>query len=145
MKTNAGFTISGLAIIAACSTSLLVYAQPTKSTRDGVYTKAQAERGKPVYDEHCATCHAPSLGGGEMAPAIANADFESNWNGLTLGDLFERIRTTMPQDKPGSLSAQQNSDILAYMLQVGAFPAGETELSKDAAFLKDIKYDPPKR
>ena len=36
-----------------------------------------------------------------MATPLAGAEFMTNWNGLTLGDLFERIRTTMPLNYPG--------------------------------------------
>ena len=98
------------------------------SVWDGVYTDKQAKRGTPLYSQFCASCHGPDLTGGEMAPALAGADFSSNWNGLTLGDLFERMRTSMPQNDPGGLSRQQNADILAYMLSSNKFPAGTTEL-----------------
>ena len=54
----------------------------------------------------------------------------ANWSGLTVGDLFERIRLSMPEGRPGTLSRQQNADILAYMLSVNQFPAGKTELQR---------------
>src|SRR5215217_1944215 len=112
-----------------------------KSVWDGVYTEEQAKRGGPLYSEFCASCHGPELMGGEMAPPLATGDFLSGWDGLTVGDLFERIRISMPQNAPGSLSGQQNADILAYMFSANKFPAGTTEMPKEAGILKTIKFE----
>jgi cytochrome c len=122
-----------------------VHAQPpTKSVWDGVYTQVQADRGKTAYAEQCASCHGAELSGGEMAPPLAGGEFTSGWDGLTVGDLFERIRVSMPQNAPGSLSGQQNADILAFMLAQNKFPAGQTELAKETAALKQIKFEAKK-
>ncbi|HEY3045613.1 MAG TPA: cytochrome c [Vicinamibacterales bacterium] len=122
-----------------------VHAQaPTASVWDGVYTEEQAKRGSPLYSEHCASCHGPELMGGEMAPPLATGDFLSGWDGLTVGDLFERIRISMPQNAPGSLSGQQNADILAFVFSANKFPAGQTELSNQAMILKTIKFEAKK-
>jgi mono/diheme cytochrome c family protein len=122
-----------------------VHAQPpTASVWDGVYTEDQAKRGSPLYSEHCASCHGPELMGGEMAPPLATGDFLSGWDGLTVGDLFERIRISMPQNAPGSLSGQQNADILAFVFSANKFPAGMTELSNQAMILKTIKFEAKK-
>ena len=79
-----------------------------------------------------------------MTPPLVGGDFLSNWTGSTLGDLFERIRKTMPMNKPGSVSRDVIPDILAYMLNVNKFPVGETELSRDAQLLKKIRIEAPK-
>jgi S-disulfanyl-L-cysteine oxidoreductase SoxD len=121
-----------------------VRAQPTKSVWDGVYTEEQANRGKQGYSEQCASCHGPELTGGEMAPALAGGEFMAGWDGLTVGDLFERIRISMPQNSPGSLSGAQNADILAFVLASNKFPAGQAELGKDAMVLKAIKFEAKK-
>ncbi len=110
----------------------------------GAYTEEQAKRGQPVYNKHCASCHGEQLTGGENSPPLTGAAFFANWNGLTLGDLFERIRTTMPQDHPGRLSRQQNADILAYVLSVNQFPAGQAELSTDTDRLRQIRFEAKK-
>lgn len=117
----------------------------TRSVWDGVYTEEQAGRGQGLYNQHCASCHADTLMGGEMSPPLTGGDFLSNWNGLTLGDLFERIRTTMPQTKPGKLSREVNADITAYILSVNKFPAGKTELPHSAEFLKEIRIESEKK
>jgi quinoprotein glucose dehydrogenase len=108
---------------------------------DGVYTKEQAQRGQPLYKQYCASCHGEMLEGIEMAPPLAGAEFLDQWSGQTLGDLFERIRATMPRDKPGRLSRDVNADITAYMLGYNQFPAGNTELSRDTQVLQQIRID----
>jgi quinoprotein glucose dehydrogenase len=112
-----------------------------RSVWDGVYTKEQAKRGDKLYHGQCASCHGEMLTGGEAAPPLAGGEFLSNWNGLTVGDLFERIRISMPQDHPGRLSRQENADILAYVLSVNKFPAGKTELQQRTEVLKEIRFE----
>jgi len=119
-----------------------VHAQPpSKSIWDGIYTEEQATRGQGLYSQECASCHGGELTGGEMAPPLAGGEFLAGWDGLTVGDLFERIRISMPQNNPGSLSGQQNADILAFMFKASKFPTGTTELAKDAGILKQIKFE----
>jgi S-disulfanyl-L-cysteine oxidoreductase SoxD len=115
-------------------------AQTTRSVWDGVYTEDQAKRGAVVYAKECASCHGADLNGGESAPPLVGGTFLSNWNTLTVGDLFERIRESMPQDNPGRLSRQQDADVLAFMLQANEFPAGKTELDKQTEVLKLIGF-----
>src|SRR5579872_5948537 len=142
------FRIAAIALIPLATIVVLnntVHAQPpTKSVWDGVYTQDQADRGKALYSQECASCHGPELSGGEMAPPLAGGEFMAGWDGLTVGDLFERIRISMPQNAPGSLSGQQNADILAFVLQANKFPSGQTELAKDAMMLKGIKFETKK-
>ena len=110
-----------------------------RSTQDGVYTEAQAKRGEAGYSKSCAGCHGPDLTGVDAAPSLTGSEFNSGWNDLTLDDLFDRIRTTMPGDAPGSLSREQCADILAFILAKDGFPAGQSELVAGPA-LKDIKF-----
>jgi S-disulfanyl-L-cysteine oxidoreductase SoxD len=119
-----------------------VHAQPpTKSVWDGVYSDEQATRGKALYAQECSSCHGGELTGGEMAPPLAGGEFMAGWDGLTVGDLFERIRISMPQNSPGSLSGQQNADILSFIFNANKFPAGTTEMPKEAGILKTIKFE----
>jgi mono/diheme cytochrome c family protein len=117
---------------------------PGRSVWEGVYTTDQAKRGQQLYGQYCGSCHGDTLGGGESAPPLAGAEFLSNWNGLTVGDLFDRMRTSMPQDKPGKLSREQNADILAHMLSANEFPAGSVELNRNSEMLKQIRIDATK-
>jgi hypothetical protein len=74
-----------------------------------------------------------------MAPAMVGEAFLTQWNDLAVGALFDRIRISMPQDTPASLSRQAYVDIVAYILMANKFPAGNDELSHDIAALKQIK------
>ena len=126
--------------LALASFQSLLWAQ-SRSVWDGVYTDSQAKNGHDLYSQHCAVCHGNNLEGGEEAPALAGADFISNWNGLTAGDLFERMRTTMPLNKPQSLSREVNATILAFILSSNKFPAGQTELPSQTEQLKLISIE----
>ena len=107
---------------------------------DGIYTEAQATRGSEDFAAHCARCHGADLGGTGEAPALSGPKFLSDFDGLSLGDLFDRIRTTMPQDNPGSLTRDQVADILAYLLKANALPAGTKELDRRSEYLKAIAF-----
>jgi S-disulfanyl-L-cysteine oxidoreductase SoxD len=141
------FKIVTLAIIGlaagACISTLRAQSD-TRSVWDGVFTEDQAKRGQPAYNENCSSCHGDTLSGGEMAPALAGGDFLSNWNGLTVGDLYDRIRTTMPLNKPGKLTREMNADILAYIMRANQFPAGQTELAHQSEVLKQIRFEATK-
>ena len=119
----------------------ILRAQESRSLWDGVYTQEQAKRGEAAYGERCARCHGVDLMSGDSVPPLAGTDFLSLWNTKTVGDLFDRIRTSMPSDKPGTLNRQQDSDIVAYVLSVNKFPAGNTELATQSALLKQIQFD----
>jgi mono/diheme cytochrome c family protein len=112
--------------------------QAGRTTNDAVFTAEQARRGEVLYQFVCAGCHGATLAGIEAAPPLAGATFSASWSGAPVGDLFERIRISMPQDKPGSLGRQQAADLVAYMLGVNKAPAGQTELPADGDVLKAI-------
>jgi mono/diheme cytochrome c family protein len=138
--TVAVLALVGMTTFGAFTARGTVAAQEAKSQWDGVYTEEQAQRGEPLYSQYCASCHGPDMTGGEMAPGLTGGEFASNWNDLSLGELFERMRISMPQNSPGSLSRQQNADILAYMLFKSSFPAGTTELPIQTEMLNTIKF-----
>jgi mono/diheme cytochrome c family protein len=121
-------------------TPVTVSAQGAKSQWEGVYTIEQAKRGEKLYADKCSSCHGPDMNGGEMAPGLTGGEFTSNWNDLSLGDLFERMRISMPQNAPGSLSRQDNADILAYILNKGNYPPGKTELPTQTEALNGYKF-----
>ncbi|WP_354290357.1 c-type cytochrome [Sphingomonas sp. PvP055] len=110
-----------------------------KTVWTGAYTAEQATRGKAAYAESCAACHGESLAGIDVAPALTGAGFLNNWNNTSAGDLFTRIKTTMPLSAPGSLSGRTVSDIEAYVLQSNGFPAGEVALPPAAPMMSNVK------
>jgi sugar lactone lactonase YvrE/mono/diheme cytochrome c family protein len=112
-----------------------------KSVWDGVYTEAQATRGQAAYTEHCGGCHGAALAGTGEAKPLAGPEFLSSWNGLSVGELADRTRTTMPLDAPGTLDRAVVSDILAYVFKFNGFPAGQAELPQKTEFLTGIRID----
>jgi S-disulfanyl-L-cysteine oxidoreductase SoxD len=128
--------------IAICFFLALAMAAAPRSVREGVYTKEQANRGQATYRTECARCHGENLLGGDDAPELAGADFLQKWNGNPVGRLFDLIRKTMPSDGPGTISARQSSDLVAYLLSANELPAGQKELETDAAALNEIRIEP---
>ena len=140
-----------------------------RSVWDGVYTKEQANRGRPVYGKYCTECHGdtpvalapvrpnqmllegqldflrvsdPDVGGFASAPPLSGGVFLRGWKGQTVGNLYQYARTAMPQETPGSLTDQQYADIIAYMFNLSSLPAGENELPPDAQQLNMIVIEP---
>ena len=111
-----------------------------KSVKEGVYTEAQAKRGEMLYKDQCAACHGDDLAGSGPMPPLAGADFVKNWKNV--GDLFDKIHSSMPASAPGSLTEAQTADIIAYMFSVGKFPAGQTELEGKMEPLTNITIEP---
>lgn len=118
-----------------------VEAQSTQSIWDGVYTREQAERGGPVYEAGCASCHGGELEGGETAPALVGDEFMWAWNGLSAGDLFERLRISMPEGNPAGMSLAQKADVLAFILSKNDVPAGAEELANRTNRLRTISFE----
>lgn len=105
-----------------------------KSLVDGVFTAAQASQGKETFEETCVTCHAPT----EFSGAL----FAFRWNGLTVADLFNLVSTQMPEGDPGSLQPGEYAAIVAYLLRLNGYPAGETALPANADALQQMRLEP---
>jgi mono/diheme cytochrome c family protein len=120
--------------------ALVVVSAQGKTTQDGVYTAAQATRGEAIYTRSCASCHQPDLSGDGQSPGLVGKDFDMDWVDTTIGDMYDRVKISMPADKPGSLSPAEIADVLSFILSKGGFAAGQTELPSDVAALKTIKY-----
>ena len=97
--------------------------------QDGVHTASQAENGRAVYTRSCANCHRTDLRGNFEAPPLAGPNFLNFWGDRTPQELVERIRVTMPPDRPGRLGDQTHLDIVAYLLQANGAPAGDQALT----------------
>ena len=126
----------GLIALAAVAMS-----QGERSVWDGIFTAEQARRGGARYGELCASCHGDTLGGGESAPPLAGGEFLANWNTLTVGELFDRTRSTMPQNKPGSMNREATAEILAFVLAANQFPSGKSDLPQASEVLRQIKIE----
>jgi mono/diheme cytochrome c family protein len=117
------------------------HAQPSsavpqqRSSRDSVYSVAQALAGKDLYAGRCASCHS--------VVSHTGVPFRNNWNGRPLFDLFVFIRDKMPKNDPGSLGNDEIIIAMSYILKMNGMPAGEAELTDDPDSLKAIRIDAP--
>jgi mono/diheme cytochrome c family protein len=96
---------------------------PAPSIWDGVYSAAQAERGRSVYLNACIRCHGADLAG-TTAPALTGDRFFATWGGDSISRLFEKIRDTMPPNFSTTLDDSAKLDIVAFILQTNGYPAG---------------------
>lgn len=100
----------------------------------GAYSEEQARRGRTAYEKNCTSCHAPT--------AYTGVAFRRAWVGRPVFELWEQIRTTMPNDAPGRLKPEQYADIVAYLLKLNGYPAGSTSLPAEAQRLQRILIEP---
>jgi S-disulfanyl-L-cysteine oxidoreductase SoxD len=98
----------------------------------GVFSAEQARRGERGAESACVLCHSAS----EWEFVV------KAWSGRPLHDLFEKVRTTMPEYAPGQLTRQQYVDIIAYMLKLYGAPIGTLELSSGEEALRNILVTP---
>jgi mono/diheme cytochrome c family protein len=124
--------IVGIFLITALALSALAQeSERRKTVLDGVFTAAQAERGREAYAVHCSTCHSNDLEG-LAGPPLKGEQFIDNWREDSVKSLFTFIQTRMPQRAVGSLSAETYIDILSHILSVNMFPAGSNDLNAEA-------------
>jgi S-disulfanyl-L-cysteine oxidoreductase SoxD len=142
MTTRSAFFVLGIALLGTAYSA--VQAQAPANVNDGIYTAAQAERGKAVFAMTCAGCHGEKAEGGAAGPTLSGPDFTNGYKDGSAGALLNKISQDMPSNAPGSLEAQQYADVFAYVLSVNKYPAGQTEAPKDAAALKGVKMAAPK-
>jgi hypothetical protein len=106
-----------------------------RTVLEGVFTEAQAKRGMDAYDAKCAGCHKPTLDGGAEALPLRADHFLETWRDDSLEPLFNHMSTRMPRrpvGEPGTLPANTYVDIIAYILKVNEYPAGASELTREA-------------
>ena len=125
-----------LVTMLAASVALRMDAQTAPNTTlAGIYTTAQADRGEETYMGICVACHPTGT--------YSTDAFKATWVGRPLADLFSLIATTMPKSDPASLSPEEYSQVVAYILKINNVPAGKTDLPPDADKLKAIKIEMP--
>jgi cytochrome c5 len=100
-----------------------------------LYTELQATDGAAVWTKTCSSCH--------ESKDVTSADFRTKWGGRALFELYEQIRTTMPDDAPGTLTAEEYTNSVAYILKLNGRPAGETKLVADSATMSGMKIELP--
>lgn len=143
MRASHWIGAAGAGVLALAAGELWAQ-EASKSVWDGVYTEAQAERGRAAYAQNCASCHGQQLAGTGEAKPLVGPEFLSNWGGLTMADLFDRTRTTMPLDRPATLGREAYADVLAYVLKFNGFPVGTSELARRSEILATIRIEAEK-
>jgi S-disulfanyl-L-cysteine oxidoreductase SoxD len=143
MTVRYGHLASALALVVLAASSGLAQNRGTgNGTGAGRYTAAQAASGAQIYAINCAMCHGSNLEGRGEIPALTGR-FVANWAGRPLADLFSYVSQAMPQHAPGSLTPEQNAQLVALILQANGAPEGRRVLPADEAALHRIMFDPP--
>jgi hypothetical protein len=101
----------------------------------GVFSAAQAERGRAVVLAHCTQCHGQNR-------SLTGDVFMLHWEGHDLGRLFRKIKDTMPPGRATELTDGEKIDALAYILQQNGFPAGDRDLVQEDAELRTLRVIP---
>ena len=134
------FSVLAAVWIAALAVASAQQAAPgNQKVWDGVFTSAQAARGKAPFERSCARCHNVELAGSQRGPALKGNVFWSKYDNENLSSLFMFIRDNMPQDGPSLLSDEIKADVLAYIMSMNGMPSGNDELKADLRALDEIK------
>lgn len=141
MKKTAGIAC----LLLACGFSAAVSQEATlPSIWDGVFSEAQAQRGKALYQARCAICHGQDLVADFAdieSPSLTGTRFNLDWVGKTIAERFQRIRRTMPPTNPGGLDDQTAIDIVAFILEFNGYPSAKQELRADIRVLEKIAIE----
>ena len=99
------------------------------------FTAVQAVAGKTAYNSNCAVCHGSTLTNGTFGTPLAGEYFKNAWLGRTVRAFYDRAQKTMPPAAPGSLPKDSYVNIVAYILELNGFEAGESPLPAGGAAL----------
>src|SRR5215472_10582434 len=106
---------------------------------NGVYTTAQAERGRSNFEKYWGNCHNSDWNGSVRGPALRGSVFLKTWANASANVLFVKLQDSMPATYPDAVPEREKIDVLAYLLQVNGFPAGKTELPLNQKELENIQ------
>jgi cytochrome c5 len=104
-------------------------AQSRRTVWDGVFTSEQAARGKTIFASTCTACHGADLSGVNRPP-LKGEVFLNHWMEGSLDALFTHVKS-MPPNR-ANLGDTAYVDLLAFLLDANAFPAGAQELNTEA-------------
>jgi mono/diheme cytochrome c family protein len=109
---------------------------PTRSVRDGIFSRAQVERGRHEFNAICMNCH-------EIEEFTGAGAYLEQMEGKTVWEAFEYIWAEMPEDEPASLDPRDYAAILAYTLSAYGLPAGDADMPIDKASLENVRFARP--
>ena len=133
--TLATNVLKKILLISTISLLPMVVLSESLTTNDKIYSKEQAKTGEELYRTNCLTCHDKKY----FRPVF------KTWTGQSLGTFFLVMNASMPQGNPGSLHIEEYTDILAYMLSLSRYSAGESKLSSSTEFLNSITIEDRKK
>jgi S-disulfanyl-L-cysteine oxidoreductase SoxD len=123
----AALAVATVAFVSAAATS-------KASAQEGPsFTAEQVERGEKAYNQNCQECHGSTLDNGEFGgPPLKGAYFRNHWGAGSVADLTGYAKALMPPDRPGRLSDQTYTDLIAFLLSNNGYAPGSRELPSDA-------------
>ncbi len=127
MRLIAFLFVFTIAVAAVAAQGTDAGPRASRTVWDGVYTGAQAQRGEESYRAHCANCHRDDLGG--YNGLLLGARFMEKYREASLALFFDKTKSTMPRNAPGTLDDGMYVDIVSYILKVNEFPGGVRELT----------------
>ncbi len=134
-------TVIVAAMVTACSTSLEAPPPPPPpapvpeaSSAAGFYSVEQAARGREAFQRVCGECH--------FTREFRGRDFEYQWRRRTVWDFYRNVSRTMPDDMPGILPNETYADVIAYILQLNEYSAGDSELIVSEEVMDTIPLGP---
>jgi mono/diheme cytochrome c family protein len=131
-------TPSALALALCLSTAASLTAQTpaVRSTNAGVYTTDQADRGAETFRNICAGCH-------NQDNPISGRSFLNKWTGRPFFAIWTFVTTSMPYGNPASLAPEEYASVLAYILRLNGYPAGEKPIPSEPMEVANIDFDLP--
>ena len=123
--------LTGMLVLPGAAAAQQPSADSIRATLAGVYTAAQAARGRSIYQISCASCHS--------AASHAGPVFAAKWEGRLLWELYRYVSEQMPKSEPGSLTPKEYASLVAYLLKMNDIPPGGDEIPADSTALKRIR------
>jgi len=95
------------------------------------FTSEQVDRGQVIYSETCQICHGNRLSNGQFGTPLRGSFFRNNWAGKTLGELTSQVWEKMPPDNVQSLSWEQVTDVVSFILSHNNLEPGASAMPTD--------------
>jgi cytochrome c len=123
-----------IVIVSSLLVGATAAAEP-RTVNDQVYSKEQAKIGEKLYADQCLLCHDKKY----FRPVL------KRWEGQPISVLFTVMSTSMPESNPGFLTEKEYVDILAYILSLSRYAAGDAELDYKDGALNELAVEARKR
>lgn len=133
--SNNVMQFAGMIVVVSSLLAGAEAAAEPRTVNDQVYSKAQAKIGEKLYADQCLLCHDKKY----FRPVL------KRWEGQPISVLFTVMSTSMPESNPGFLTEKEYIDILAYILSLSRYAAGDTELSYKDGTLNELTVEARRR